>query len=142
MRRLCLSALVLLLPDAATARCVPFDFFDALEEIPIVVHGLVTDSDKERLLSAQCNPAPCRHQFSVDVVEVLKGETTEPKLEFQHEYVAQRPEIAIFDEGEEYVFAVSAIRANGQAELFGTTCGRSGVGTEYLGKVKQALKRP
>ena len=141
MRRLCLFILLLLLPDAAMARCAPFNFFESVKKIPYVVHGRVIQSNKESLLAAQCSPELCRHRFSVDVVGVIKGKTAETQLQFQYDYVGQRPEIAVFAEGEEYVFAVSNIRAGGQATLFGTTCGRSGLGIKDLDKIKRALKK-
>ena len=141
MQRLCLFVLLLLLPDAAMARCAPFNFFNSVNKIPYVVHGRVAQSNKESLLAAQCSPVVCRHRFSVDVVEVIKGKTAETKLQFQYDYVDQRPEIAVFAEGEEYLFAVSNIRAGGQATLSGTTCGRSGLEIKYLDKIKRDLKK-
>ena len=141
MRRLCLIALLLLLPDAAMARCAPFNFFDSVSKIPYVVHGRVIQSNKASLLSTRCGPVVCQHRFSVDVLEAIKGKTAATKLQFQYDYVGQRPEIAVFGEGEEFVFAVTEIRPDGQATLLGTTCGRSGLEIKYLDKVKQALKK-
>src|SRR5262245_35382061 len=137
MQRLCLLVLLVLLPDSARARCAPFDFFTSVDRIPIVVHARVTQSNKDRLLATQCNPTVCRHRFSAEVLEILKGSTGEPKLQFEYDYVEQRPNIAVFGGGEEYVFAVSSIRAGGEAKLFGTTCGRSGLEIKYLDKVKR-----
>jgi hypothetical protein len=141
MQRLCLFVLLLLFPDAAMARCVPFDFFQSLGKIPLVVHARVTQSNKESLVSAQCKPA-CRHKFSADVVEVIKGRTAATRLQFDFGYVRQRPEIALFAPGEDYVFALSSIGAGGDATLVGTTCGRPGLEIKDLDKIKRALKRP
>jgi hypothetical protein len=141
MQRLCLFVLLLLLPDAAMARCAPFDFFQSLGKIPFVVHGRVIQSNKDSLLSAQCNAVPCRHTFSADVVEVVKGRTAATRLEFQYDYVGQRPEIAVFAPGEDFVFALSRIGAGGQATLVGTTCGRPGLEIRYLDQVKRALQQ-
>ena len=141
MQRLLLMALLCLLPDAALARCAPFNFFQSVGKIPFVVHGRVTQSNKENLLSAQCGPTVCRYQFSADVVEALKGRTAETRLQFQYDYVGQRPEIAVFAEGQEFIFAVSKISAGGQATLFGTTCGRAGLDIKDLDKVRRALNR-
>lgn len=139
MQRLCLFALLLLFPDAAMARCAPFNFFQSLHKIPFVVHGRVIRSNKESLLSEQCNAVPCRHRFSADVVEVIKGKTGETRLQFEYDYLRQRPEMAVFAQGEDYVFAVGSIGAGGQATLIGTTCGRSGLDIRYLDQVKRAL---
>jgi hypothetical protein len=141
MQRLCLFVLLLLFPDAAMARCVPFDFFQSVSKIPFVVHARVIQSNKESLVSAQCKPAPCRHQFSADVVEVIKGKTAATRLQFDYGYVRQRPEIALFAPGEDFVFALSSIGAGGDATLVGTTCGRPGLETRYLDQVKRALQR-
>jgi len=121
------------------ARCAPFDFFESLDRIPYVVHGRVVHSNKESLQSKRCGPTVCQHRFSVDVLEVIKGKTAATELQFQYDYVGQRPAIALFADGEEYVFAVTAIGAGGQATLLGTTCGRPGLDIEYLDKVKRAL---
>ena len=142
MQRLLLFVWLLLLPDAAVARCAPFNFFQSVNKIPFVVHGRVTQSNKESVLSGQCAPALCRHRLTADVVEVLKGKTAETRLHFQYDYVGQRPNIAVFAEGEDYVFAISTISAGGQATLFGTSCGRSGLEIKDLGKIKRALTRP
>jgi hypothetical protein len=142
MQRWFLFVLLSLLPDAALARCAPFNFFESVNKIPFVVHGRVTQSNKESVLSGQCGPALCRHRFSVDVVEVLKGKTAETRLQFQYDYVGQRPNIAVFAEGEEYVLAVRRIGVGGQATLFGTTCGRAGLEIKDLDKIKRTLRRP
>ena len=142
MKRFGLFVLLLLLPDAAMARCAPFDFFASVGKIPFVVHARVTQSNKDSLLAAQCGPAPCRHRFTADVVEVLKGKTAETRLVFDYDYAGQRPNIALFAPGEDYVFAVSGIAAGGQATLVGTTCGRSGLDVKNLDRIKRALKRP
>ena len=141
MRRLCLFALLLLLPDAAMARCAPFNFFEFVSKIPYVVHGRVIQSNKASLLSTQCGPVVCQHRFSVDVLKVIKGETASTQLQFRYDYVGQRPEIALFEEGEEYVFAVTKIGDGGRATLLGTTCGRSGLEIKYLDKIKLALNK-
>ena len=140
MKRLCLLVL-LLVPDAAMARCAPFSFLASVNRIPFVVHARVIQSNKDSLLAAQCNAAPCRHRFTADVVEVLKGKTAETRLQFDYDYLGQRPEIALFAPREDYVFAVSKITAGGQATLLGTTCGRSGLEVKYLDNIKQAIKR-
>src|ERR1043165_2896733 len=114
MRRLCLLVLPLL-PDAATARCVPFDFFQSLGKIPLLVHARVIQSNKESLVSAPCNRVGCEHKFSADVVEVLKGKTAATRLQFDYRYVRQRPEIALFAPGDDYVFALSRISPSGAA---------------------------
>jgi hypothetical protein len=140
MKRLCLLVL-LLVPDAAMARCAPFSFFASVNTIPFVVQARVVQSNKDSLLSAQCSPTVCRHRFTADVVEVLKGKTAETRLQFDYDYVGQRPNIALFAPGEDYVFAVSRITAGGQATLLGTTCGRSGLDVKYLDQIKRALRR-
>jgi hypothetical protein len=132
---------MLLLPDAAMARCAPFNFFESVNKIPYVVHGLVTKSNKASLLSKQCGPVVCQHRFSIDVLEVVKGKTAATELQVRYDYVGQRPEIALFEEGEEYVFAVTKIGDGGRATLLGTTCGRSGLEIKYLDKIKRALKK-
>jgi hypothetical protein len=141
MKRLCLLVL-LLVPDVAMARCAPFDFFASVGKIPFVVHARVIQSNKDSLLAAQCGPAPCRHRFTADVVEVLKGKTAATRLQFDYDYAGQRPDIALFAPGEDHVFAVSSISAGGQATLLGTTCGRSGLDIKDLDRIKRALKRP
>jgi hypothetical protein len=141
MQRLWLFALLLLFPDAALARCAPFKFFDSVNKIPFVVHARVVESNQQSLLGPQCNPARCRHRFSADVVEVLKGRTAATRLQFEYDYARQRPEIALFAPGDDYVFAVSSIGAGGEATLFGTTCGRPGLDVQYLDQVKRALRR-
>ena len=141
MRRLCLFVLLLLLPDAAMARCAPFNFFDSVNKIPYVVHGRVIQSNKESLLAAQCSPELCRHRFSVDVVEVIKGKTAETKLQFQYDYVGQRPEIAVFAEGEEYVFAVSNIRGAGRPHFSEPPAADPGSKSNTFDKIKRALKK-
>jgi hypothetical protein len=132
---------MLLLPDAAMARCAPFNFFESVSKIPYVVHGRVNQSNKASLLSTQCGPAVCQHRFSVYVLEVMKGKTAATELQVQYDYVGQRPEIALFEEGDEYVFAITKIGDGGWATLLGTTCGRSGLEIKYLEKIKQALKK-
>jgi hypothetical protein len=133
--------LLLLAPDAAMARCAPFNFLASVNQIPYVVHARVIQSNKDSLLSAQCNAAACRHRFTADVREVLKGKTAETRLQFEYDYVGQRPNIALFAPGQDYVFAVSRITPGGQATLVGTTCGRSGLDVENLDKVRRALGR-
>jgi hypothetical protein len=139
MKRFCLFVLLLLVPEAAFARCAPFDFFASVNQIPFVVHARVVQSNKDSLLSAPCNP--CRHRFTADVVEVLKGKTAETRLQFDYDYAGQRPNIALFAPGEDHVFAVSRIGAGGQATLFGTTCGRSGLDVKYLDRIRRMLRR-
>jgi hypothetical protein len=136
-----LFVLLLLVPDAAFARCAPFDFFASINQIPFVVHARVVQSNKDSVLSAQCGAAPCRHRFTADVVEVLKGKTAETRLQFDYDYAGQRPNIALFAPGEDHVFAVSRIGAGGQATLFGTTCGRSGLDVKYLDRIRRVLRR-
>lgn len=138
---LMLSPLVLFTPGTVMARCVPFDFFESIAKIPVIIHGKVTHSNKEELLSAQCNPEVCKHQFDIDVIETLKGNISGRKLQFQYDFVNQRPNIILFAEGDEYIFAISKVTSDGKATLFGNTCGRSGLGIEYLDKIKTALKR-
>lgn len=123
------------------ARCVPFDLLKSIDKIPFIIHGKVTQSNKGDLVSAQCGPDICKHQFNIDVIEILKGNASGKNLQFQYDFVHQRPNISLFAEGDEYVFAVSEITPDGKASLFGNTCGRSGVGVEHIEKIKQALKR-
>lgn len=126
----------------ALARCAPFDFYASLGRIPVVVHGRVVQSNQAELAGAACGgPRVCRHRFEVDVDEVLKGRSAHKRLRFEHDYVPQRPEIALFAPGDDYVFAVRRVGADGRAALYGTTCGRAGVGAKDLGKVRQALGR-
>jgi hypothetical protein len=141
MRGLALFALLLLLPDAAVARCAPFNFFESLNKIPYVVRGRVIQSNSDSLLSRQCGPAICQHKFSIEVLEVMKGKTAATELHFQYDYVGQRPQIALFEDDTEYVFAITRIGDSGRATLLGTTCGRSGLGIKYLDEIKRALKR-
>jgi hypothetical protein len=141
MRLLTLSLFVLLISGAAMARCVPFDFFESIDEIPFIIHGKVTQSNKGELLSAKCGPEVCQHQFKVDVIEILKGNTSERQLQFQYSFVHKRPNIILFAEGDDYVFAVSEVTSDGKASLFGNTCGRSGLSLEYIEKIKAALKK-
>jgi hypothetical protein len=140
MRNLVLFMLVLLIPSTAMARCAPFDFFKSIDSIPFIIHGKVTQSNKEDLLSRQCNPEVCEHQFVIQVIQVLKGDTNEKELVFKYDFVNQRPGIILFSERTEYVFAVSNVTTDGQATLFGNTCGRSGLSTAYLDEIKKALK--
>ncbi len=139
MRRLCLVLLVFLLPVPVMARCLPFNFFESLNNIPFIVHGRVSQSNRESLLSAQCQIAPCQHIFSVDVVEVIKGNITQTKLSFAYFYTSQRPEITLFADGEDYVFAISSIRPDGRATIYGSTCGRLGTEITNLNKLKRIL---
>jgi hypothetical protein len=141
MRSFVLSLLLLLIPCTVAARCAPFDFIESIDEIPLIIHGTVTESNKADLLASRCNPEVCKHRFNVRVLEILKGDGVDKNLRFQYDFVVQRPEIALFSEGEEFIFAVREVTANGQATLFGNTCGRAGVGIEYLDKVKEALKK-
>lgn len=130
------------LAGPALARCAPFDFLASLGRIPLVVHGRVVQSNKAELAAAACGgPRVCRHRFEVDVAEVLKGPAPPARLHFEHDYVPQRPEIALFAPGDDYVFAVGRVGADGRAALYGTTCGRAGVGAKELDKVRQALRR-
>ena len=142
MKRVCLFVLLLLVPDAAMARCAPFSFFASVGKIPFVVHARVSQSNKDSLLAAQCDPTVCRHRFTADVVEVLKGKTAETRLQFEYDYVGQRPNIALFAPGEDFVFAVNRIAPGGHATLLGTTCGRSGLEVRYLDQIKRSLRRP
>lgn len=141
MRRLCMIMLVFLLPAPVMARCVPFNFFDSLNSIPFIVHGRVTQSNRQDLLSAQCRSAPCQHMFSVEVIETLKGNVSERRLSFVYNYANQRPEVMLFAEGAEYVFAVSRIRPNGQATIYGSTCGRPGTEITNLDRLRRTLSR-
>jgi hypothetical protein len=140
MKRVCLFVLLLLVPEAAMARCAPFSFFASVGKIPFVVHARVIQSNKDSL-SAQCG-TPCRHRFTADVVEVLKGRTAETRLQFEYDYVGQRPNIALFAPGEDFVFAVNRIAPGGQATLLGTTCGRAGLEVRYLDQIRRSLRRP
>lgn len=140
MRLLTLFLFVLLIPGTLMARCLPFDFFESIDEIPFILHGKVTQSNKAELVSAQCGPEVCRHHFTINVLEVLKGNTSETELQFLYGFVQQRPNILLFAEGDEFVFAVEQITSDGKATLLGNTCGRSGLGVEYIDKIKEALK--
>lgn len=140
---LVLSALVLSMPGTATARCEPFNFLQSVNKIPFIIHGKVTWSNKGDILAAQCNPDVCEHRFHIEVIEVLKGNTTKQTLHVNYRFVQQRPNIILFSEGDDYIFAISRVTDEGQAILFGTTCGRSGLGAEYIDRVKKALaKKP
>ncbi len=139
MRLVALSMLVLLVPGTAAARCEPFNFFESISKISFIIHGKVTWSNKRDILSAQCNPDVCEHRFNIEVIEVFKGHTTREKLQINYSFVQQRPNIILFSEGDEYIFAISKMTREGEATLFGTTCNRSGVGVEYIDRVKKAL---
>jgi hypothetical protein len=139
MRLLALSMLVLLVPGTAAARCESFNFFESISEIPFIIHGKVTWSNKQDILSAQCNPDVCEHRFDIKVIETLKGNITGEKLHVNYSFVQQRPNIILFSEGEEYIFAISKVTLEGQATLFGTTCDRSGLRVEYIDRIKKAL---
>jgi hypothetical protein len=141
MRLLTLFLFVLLIPGTTMARCLPFDFFESIDKIPVIIHGKVTQSNKAELISAQCGSEVCKHQFIVSVIEVLKGNTSETALQFQYDFVHQRPNIILFAEGDEFVFAIRELTSDGKATLFGNTCGRSGLGVEYIDKIKEVLKR-
>jgi hypothetical protein len=140
MRILMLFIFILLIPGTATARCVLFDFFESIGKIPFIIHGRVTQSNKENLLSKQCNPDVCKHQFRINVIQFLKGDTEAKELEFNYDFVHQRPNIILFSEGDEYIFAVSEVTEEGKATLFGNTCGRSGLSIEHINEVKKALE--
>jgi hypothetical protein len=101
-------------------------------------HGRRAIADR----AARRKPVPCRHQFSADVVEVMKGKTAATRLQLDYGYVRQWPEIALFAPGEDFVFALSSIGAGGDATLVGTTCGRPGLEIKDLDKIKRALRRP
>jgi hypothetical protein len=141
MRLLSFALCILLIPGSASARCAPFDLVAAVDKVPFIVHGKVTRSNKEQLLSAPCSPKACKHRFSVDVIELVKGKSEDSTLQFEYDYVPQRPEIILFAEGDEYVFAVGKIAAGGRATLLGTSCGRSGLEVKELEKIKQAAGR-
>jgi hypothetical protein len=143
MRLLTLFLFVLLIPSTTMARCVPFDFFESIDKIPFIIHGKVTQSNKKELLSEQCDRGleACIHRFNIDVIEILKGNTSKRKIQFQYRFVHQRPNIIVFAEGDEYIFAVSEVTSDGKASLLGNTCGRSGLGVEYIDKIKEVLKR-
>jgi hypothetical protein len=140
--RLILSLVVaLLVSGTALARCEPFDFYRSIGRIPAIVHGRVTQSNKDEVLAATCSPQVCRHWFEVDVIEVLKGKAVPATLRFKYDFVAQRPEISLFATGEEYIFALRKVAADGSATLLGTTCRRTGQDISELEKVKRALKK-
>ena len=141
MRLLTLFLFILLIPGTVMARCAPFDFFESIDKIPFIIHGKVTRSNKEELISAQCGPEACNHRFNIDVIEILKGNTPEKTLQFQYRFVHQRPNIILFAEGDEFVFAISEVTSDGKASLLGNTCGRSGLSVDYIDKIREALKR-
>jgi hypothetical protein len=138
MRVATVALCTMLAAGSATARCAPFNLVASTGKVPFIVHGKVARSNKEELRSAQCGPKACTHRFSVDVIDWVKGKGDPATLRFEYDYVVQRPEIALFAEGDEYVFAVRSIDARGQAALFGTTCGRSGVEVAELDRIKRA----
>jgi hypothetical protein len=141
MRVFLLSLLGLLIPAIAPARCLPFDLLESIGTIPYIVHGTVTRSNQADLASAQCGPEVCEHRFDIDVREILKGQTGQSKLHVNYDYVPQRPNISLFSDGDEYVFAIRAIAEDGKATLLGTTCGRSGLAATRLDAVKKALRK-
>jgi hypothetical protein len=130
-----------LIPDLATARCAPFNLTEEISKIPFVVHGKVTRSNKEEILSAPCNPDICEHRFDIGVIETLKGNTSNKELHVKYDFVQQRPNIILFSEGDEYIFAIREITSEGRATLFGTTCGKSGLGVEYIDRIKKTLAK-
>lgn len=138
-RLLPLFMLALAVPTVATARCEPFDFFESISEIPFIVFGKVTSSNKQDILSAPCYTDPCRHEFVIKVIEVLKGNILDQELHINYSFVQQRPNIVLFAEGDDYLFAISNVAPGGQAILFGTTCGRSGLPVEYLQRTRDAV---
>lgn len=139
--RLLIFVLVLLGPGSAAARCLPFNFFESIFEIPFIVHGKVIHSNGDGLVSANCGVDICKHRFSIQVIEVLKGKTEEQTLQVSYDFVNQRPNISLFSFGQEYIFAVRKISKDGKATLLGNTCGRSGLSIDYLDKVKKVLGR-
>lgn len=141
MRHLLLVLTCLLLPAAATARCVPFDLFASIGQIPYLVHGQVTQSNRAELDPSRCGPAVCQHRFDIRVIEVLKGKTAAQTLQVSYDYVPQRPNISLFAQGDEYIFALAAIADDGTARLWGNTCGRTGTGIEDLTRLKARLER-
>lgn len=141
MRRSCptkcaaLAALFVALPGAALARCAPFDLLTQMETVPIIIHGQVTRSNGTELSTATCSPE-CTHNFEVEVWEVLKGDANITNITVEYAYVPQRPAIDLFVTGDEWVFAISGITADGQATLFGTSCGRSGTAGENVALIR------
>lgn len=138
MRVSTLVLCIMLVPGSAMARCAPFNLVAAIDKVPFIVHGKVMRSNKEQVLSASCNPKACKHRLTVDVIELVKGKSMVTTLQFEYDYVPQRPEIILFAAGDEYVFAVGKIAVDGRATLFGTSCGRSGVEAAELDRVKRA----
>ena len=128
-----------LVPAPAWARCIPFDLLDSVGRIPLLVHGKVSGSNKADIVAARCMPEVCRHRFDISVIATLKGNITADTLHVSYDYVQQRPEIALFSDGDDYVFALSKVAADGQATLLGTTCGRSGLGAESIDRLLKAL---
>jgi hypothetical protein len=133
--------LALLVPGTALARCAPFDFIKSIDRIPVIVHGKVARSNKDELLAAKCSPQACQHRFAIEVVKVLKGKAVPATLDIRYDFVEQRPEIALFATGEQYIFALRKVAADGTASLLGTTCGRAGLSVDNLEKVKGALRK-
>lgn len=128
-----------LLPVLAHARCAPFDLLKSSAQVPYIVHGKVTQSNKAEVSAAACNPKACRHHFTVQVISVLKGRIDSTALQVQYDYLNQRENMVLFADGDEFVFALRKVGADGQATLLGTTCGRAGVGVQQLDTLRQAL---
>lgn len=141
LRQLAWVFCAVVMPVAAHARCAPFNFMASVSKIPVIVHGKVTSSNRVDVRSAPCSPQVCSHHFDIDVTEVLKGKVAATRLQVRYDYAPQRPEIALFEVGADHVFAISKVGLDGRATLFGTTCGRSGVGADELPAIRQALKR-
>lgn len=131
MRVLCLCLFVLL-PGIAVGRCAPFDLLESFADVPYVLLGVVTYSNKEELLAQGCDPEVCTHRFSIEVKQVLKGDVKDSELHFSYDFVQQRPEIALFAVGDEYIFALSEVTEGGMASLLGTTCGRAGISADRI----------
>jgi hypothetical protein len=142
-RRLMHGVLALgLLPGLAAGRCLPFKLPEQIGKVPFVVHGTVSRSNQASLNADLCRDQACTHQFSVDVVEALKGRVTRRSLHVQYPYAPQREEIALFSEGQAFIFAISRIGPDGLATLYGTSCGRAGLPVQALDDVRRALTKP
>lgn len=125
------------MPGALAARCAPFDLSADIADVPYVVFGEVTRSNGAGL-TGNCAASACTHSFDVRIEEVLKGEVTAPTLSISFDFMEQRPEMPLFAPGDRFVFALGEAGAEGEATLYGTTCGRAGADAARLDAVRQA----
>jgi hypothetical protein len=141
MRKLLIIGLIfatLLLNREAVARCPSFDLVKASKDIPILVRGKVIQSKDVKMPDGCPDNDPtseCLYRFTVDVVEILKGEVNSDSLHFSYAFWTGCPGVDTFQEGEERIFAVSWIGPNGQSELFGKSCGMTGISTKRINVV-------